>query len=258
LAINEKEDNKKQEALKKSGEIPRHIAIIMDGNGRWAKSKGYSRYLGHQEGVNSVRDIVEASAQIGVKYLTVYTFSTENWRRPKNEVTLLMKLLIKTLRKETERLHKNDVRLISTGNLKELPEQVYNELQDSMKKTKDNKGLVLNLALNYSGRWEIVNSVKKILKDKIDIKDIDEKLFSSYLETAEIPDPDLLIRTGGDYRISNFLLWQTAYSEIYIEDIYWPDFKRDYLYKAIKEYQRRERRFGMISEQIQDLKSINK
>jgi undecaprenyl diphosphate synthase len=258
LAINEKEDNKKQEALKKSGEIPRHIAIIMDGNGRWAKSKGYSRYLGHQEGVNSVRDIVEASAQIGVKYLTVYTFSTENWRRPKNEVTLLMKLLIKTLRKETERLHKNDVRLISTGNLKELPEQVYNELQDSMKKTKDNKGLVLNLALNYSGRWEIVNSVKKILKDKIDIKDIDEKLFSSYLETAKIPDPDLLIRTGGDYRISNFLLWQTAYSEIYIEDIYWPDFKRDYLYKAIKEYQRRERRFGMISEQIQDLKSINK
>lgn len=258
MSKDEKEDKKKQEALKKSGEIPKHIAIIMDGNGRWAKSKGYSRYLGHQEGVNSVRDIVEASAQVGVKYLTVYTFSTENWRRPKNEVTLLMKLLIKTLRKETERLHKNDVRLISTGNLKELPEQVYNELQDSMKKTKDNKGLVLNLALNYSGRWEIVNTVKKILNDKIPIKDIDEKLFSSYLETAEIPDPDLLIRTGGDYRISNFLLWQTAYSEIYIEDIYWPDFKRDYLYKAIKEYQRRERRFGMISEQIQDLKSINK
>jgi undecaprenyl diphosphate synthase len=258
LAVNEKEDTKKQEALKKSGEIPAHIAIIMDGNGRWAKSKGFSRYLGHQEGVNSVRDIVEASGQIGVKYLTVYTFSTENWRRPKTEVSLLMKLLIKTLRKETERLHKNGVRLISTGNLKELPEQVYNELQDSMEKTKDNKGLVLNLALNYSGRWEIVNSVKKILKDNIDIKDIDEKLFSSYLETAEIPDPDLLIRTGGDYRISNFLLWQTAYSEIYIEDVYWPEFKRDYLYKAIKEYQRRERRFGMISEQIQDLKSINK
>ncbi|HEX2786337.1 MAG TPA: isoprenyl transferase [Ignavibacteria bacterium] len=258
MSKDEKEDSKKQEALKKSGEIPKHIAIIMDGNGRWAKSKGYSRYLGHQEGVNSVRDIVEASAQVGVKYLTVYTFSTENWRRPKNEVTLLMKLLIKTLRKETERLHKNGVRLISTGNLKELPEQVYNELQDSMKKTKDNQGLVLNLALNYSGRWEIVNTVKKILNDKIPIKDIDEKLFSSYLETAEIPDPDLLIRTGGDYRISNFLLWQTAYSEIYIEDIYWPDFKRDYLYKAIKEYQRRERRFGMISEQIQDLKSINK
>lgn len=258
MSKDEKEDSKKQEALKKSGEIPKHIAIIMDGNGRWAKSKGYSRYLGHQEGVNSVRDIVEASAQIGVKYLTVYTFSTENWRRPKNEVTLLMKLLIKTLRKETERLHKNDVRLISTGNLKELPEQVYNELMDSMKKTKDNKGLVLNLALNYSGRWEIVNSVRKIINDKISAKDVDEKLFASYLETAEIPDPDLLIRTGGDYRISNFLLWQTAYSEIYIEDIYWPDFKRDYLYKAIKEYQRRERRFGMISEQIQDLKSINK
>lgn len=258
MSKDENEDNKKQEALKKSGEIPAHIAIIMDGNGRWAKSKGYSRYLGHQEGVNSVRDIVEASAQIGVKYLTVYTFSTENWRRPKTEVTLLMKLLIKTLRKETERLHKNDVRLISTGNLKELPEQVYNELMDSMKKTENNKGLTLNLALNYSGRWEIVNSIKKIINDKIPVKDIDEKLFASYLETANIPDPDLLIRTGGDYRISNFLLWQTAYSEIYIEDIYWPDFKRDYLYKAIKEYQKRERRFGMISEQIQDLKSINK
>lgn len=258
MSKDEKEDNKKQEDLKKSGEIPSHIAIIMDGNGRWAKSKGYSRYLGHQEGVNSVRDIVEASAQIGVKYLTVYTFSTENWRRPKTEVTLLMKLLIKTLRKETERLHKNDVRLISTGNLKELPEQVYNELMDSMKKTENNKGLTLNLALNYSGRWEIVNSIKKIINDNIPVKDIDEKLFASYLETANIPDPDLLIRTGGDYRISNFLLWQTAYSEIYIEDIYWPDFKRDYLYKAIKEYQKRERRFGMISEQIQDLKSINK
>lgn len=258
MSKDESQDKEKQEALKRSGEIPKHIAIIMDGNGRWAKSKGFTRYLGHQEGVNSVRDIVEASAQLGVKYLTVYTFSTENWRRPKAEVTLLMKLLIKTLRKETERLHKNDVRLISTGNLKELPEQVYNELMDSMKKTQDNKGLTLNLALNYSGRWEIVNAVRKILDNKIDSKDIDEKLFESYLEMAGIPDPDLLIRTGGDYRISNFLLWQTAYSEIYIEDVYWPEFKRDYLYKAIQEYQKRERRFGMISEQIQDLKSINK
>ncbi|HRE40075.1 MAG TPA: isoprenyl transferase [Ignavibacteria bacterium] len=255
MSKKEDEDKNRQEQIKKSGEIPKHIAIIMDGNGRWAKSKGYTRVRGHHEGVNSVREIVEASAQIGIKYLTLYTFSTENWRRPKTEVALLMKLLIKTLRRETERLHKNDVKLISTGNLKDLPEKVYQELQEGMEKTKNNKRLTLNLALSYSGRWDILNAVKKLINEKIPADKINEKVFSEHLETVNLPDPDLLIRTGGDYRISNFLLWQCAYSELYIEKKYWPDFKRELLYKAIEEYQKRERRFGMISEQIQTTNS---
>mgnify|MGYP001343488674 CR=1 FL=1 len=247
-------DKATQEKLKQSGEIPKHIAIIMDGNGRWAKKLGYSRVFGHKEGVNSVRDIVEACGQLGVKFLTLYTFSTENWKRPRSEVTVLMKLLIKGLRDEADRLHKNNIKLIATGNLDKLPIRVHEELNDAMEKTKDNKKMTLNLALSYSGRWDIINAVKNLYRDckddKIKYDDIDEKLFSDYLVTKNIPDPDLMIRTGGEYRISNFLLWQLAYTEIYIENIFWPQFRRESLYKAIEVYQTRERRFGMVSEQL--------
>lgn len=247
-------DKEVQDELKKSGEIPRHIAIIMDGNGRWAKSLGKTRVFGHRQGVTSVRDTVEACGQIGVKYLTLYTFSTENWKRPKDEVTILMKLLIKSLKNETDRLHENNVRLIATGNLNKLPDVVYKELQDAMEKTKNNKLMTLNLALSYSGRWDIVNAVKNIAadlkKDVIKTTDISEKLLSDYLVTGGIPDPDLMIRTGGEYRISNFLLWQLAYTEIYIDDVFWPEFRRQHLYKAIREFQKRERRFGLVSEQL--------
>ena len=241
-------DKIKQEELKNSGEIPVHVAIIMDGNGRWAKSKGLSRVFGHNEGVNSARDIVEASGQLGVKYLTLYTFSTENWRRPKNEITLLMKLLIRSIRDETDRLHNNNVRLIATGNLSGLPDKVIKELNDAMDKTKDNKLMTLNLALNYSGRWDILNAVKSVLKEhntsKFDLDNFTEQDFEKFLSMSQIPDPDLMIRTGGEYRISNYMLWQIAYSEIYIDSNFWPDFKRNQYYKAISEFQKRERRFG--------------
>lgn len=247
-------DKIKQSELKASGEIPQHVAIIMDGNGRWAKSKNLSRVFGHNEGVNSARDIVEASGQLGIKYLTLYTFSTENWKRPKTEVTLLMKLLIRSIRDETSRLNQNDVKLIATGDLENLPSVVLKELNEAMNTTKDNKLMTLNLALSYSGRWDILNAVRKIIKEqnesKIDLESINEKVFSRYLVTKDIPDPDLLIRTGGEFRISNFLLWQLAYSEIYIDNNYWPDFKRGQYYKAISEYQKRERRFGLVSEQL--------
>jgi len=234
--------------------IPKHIAIIMDGNGRWAKQRGNSRIFGHKEGVNSVRDIVEVCGQIGVKYLTLYTFSTENWKRPKSEVTILMKLLIRALKDETDRLHENNVRLIASGNLDKLPESVHKELTDAMEKTKNNKLMTLNLALSYSGRWDIVNAVRKMCKDyeagRIKYDDISEKTMNDYLVTSGIPDPDLLIRTGGEYRISNFLLWQLAYTEIYIDQVFWPDYRRVQLYKAIREFQSRERRFGLVSEQL--------
>jgi len=254
LLSSDKKDKVKQDSLKENGEIPKHIAIIMDGNGRWAKGLGYTRAFGHREGVNSVRDIVEACGQLGVKFLTLYTFSTENWKRPKSEVTILMKLLIKGLRDEADRLHKNNIKLIATGNLDKLPDKVHNELRDAMEKTKNNKKMTLNLALSYSGRWDILNAIKDLLSDcksgKINKEDIDEKLFSDYLVTKNIPDPDLMIRTGGEYRISNFLLWQLAYTEIFIDNIFWPQFRRDSLYKAIEVYQTRERRFGMVSEQL--------
>jgi undecaprenyl diphosphate synthase len=247
-------DRKIQEELKRSGEIPTHIAIIMDGNGRWAKRRGLPRVAGHREGVKSVRDVVEACAQLGVKYLTLFAFSTENWRRPKEEIDTLMKLLIKTLRSETEKLHKNDIKLMAIGDIDSLPKEVRKELKEAMEKTKNNKRMVLNLALSYSGRWEIIEAVKEIARDvkkgKVKIEEIDDKLFSNYLKTAGIPDPDLLIRTSGELRISNFLLWQIAYTELYITDCLWPDFRRKHLYEAIRDYQRRERRFGMTSEQI--------
>jgi undecaprenyl diphosphate synthase len=247
-------DRKIQEELKRSGGIPTHIAIIMDGNGRWAKRRGLPRVAGHREGVKSVRDVVEACAQLGVKYLTLFAFSTENWRRPKEEIDTLMKLLIKTLRSETEKLHKNDIKLMAIGDIDSLPKEVRKELKEAMEKTKNNKRMVLNLALSYSGRWEIIEAVKEIARDvkkgKVKIEEIDDKLFSNYLKTAGIPDPDLLIRTSGELRISNFLLWQIAYTELYITDCLWPDFRRKHLYEAIRDYQRRERRFGMTSEQI--------
>lgn len=247
-------DKQKQNELKASGEIPNHIAIIMDGNGRWAKSKGLSRVFGHKAGVDSVRDIVEASGQLGVKYLTLYTFSTENWKRPRTEVDLLMKLLIRSIKNETSRLNENNVRLIATGDLESLPEKVLNELNEAMEMTKNNMLMTLNLALSYSGRWDIINAVKKILQEqnesKFDLNLLNEKTFSKYLAMKNIPDPDLMIRTGGEFRISNFLLWQLAYSEIYISDYYWPDFKRTQFYKAISDYQKRERRFGLTSEQL--------
>ncbi|HMS63618.1 MAG TPA: isoprenyl transferase [Ignavibacteria bacterium] len=247
-------DKIKQTELQKSGEIPNHIAIIMDGNGRWAKSKNLTRVFGHNEGVNSARDIVEASGQLGVKYLTLYTFSTENWKRPRTEVTLLMKLLIRSIRNETDRLNQNDVKLIATGNLDNLPDKVLKELEEAVDSTKNNKLMTLNLALSYSGRWDILNAVKNIIQEqnesKFDLESLNEKEFSRFLVTKDIPDPDLLIRTGGEFRISNFLLWQIAYSEIYIDKNYWPDFKRTQFYNAISEYQKRERRFGLTSEQI--------
>lgn len=253
-------DRKIQEELKKSGEIPQHIAIIMDGNGRWAKKRGLPRVAGHKEGVKSVRDVVEACAQLGVKYLTLFAFSTENWKRPKYEIDTLMKLLINALRTETDKLHKNDIKLNAIGDIESLPPEVQQELKEAIEKTKNNKRMVLNLAISYSGRWEIIEAVKNIARDvksgKVKISEIDDKLFSNYLKTAGMPEPDLLIRTSGEYRISNFLLWQIAYTEIYICDCLWPDFRRKHLYEAIRDYQRRERRFGMTSEQIKK-KSFN-
>ena len=251
-------DKKNQEQLIAGGLIPNHIAIIMDGNGRWAKRRGLPRVAGHNEGVNSVRDIVEASAQLGVKYLTLYTFSTENWKRPEDEVSVLMRLLVKALRDERDRLHQNDVRLKAIGDISTLPRDVADELLDAIHMMQHNSGLTLVLALSYSGRWDITHAVKEMydgIRNGILRKDdITERLVSTYLSTADIPDPDLLIRTSGELRISNFLLWQLAYSEMYISDEFWPAFRRKQLYAAIVDYQKRERRFGMVSEQLQQSK----
>lgn len=247
-------DKKNQELIVTRGSVPSHIAIIMDGNGRWAKRRGLPRIAGHNEGVNSVRDIVEACGQLGIKYLTLYTFSTENWKRPQDEVSMLMRLLLKALRDERDRLHQNEVRLRVIGDIRALPPDIAKELQDAIEMMKENRGLTLVLALSYSGRWDLTNAVKemyedivagKLLKDKIT-----EDLFGRYLSTKDIPDPDLLIRTSGELRISNFLLWQIAYSEIFISHECWPAFRRKHLYEAIEEFQKRERRFGMVSEQL--------
>jgi undecaprenyl diphosphate synthase len=260
MAFNEPKpaDKKVQDLLKKSGEIPGHVAIIMDGNGRWAQEKKRPRTFGHREGVHSVRDIVEVSGQIGIKYLTLYTFSTENWRRPKTEVAILMRLLIKSLRNETDKLHENNVRLTAIGDMSAMPPQVLNELNEAIEKTRNNKLMTLVLALSYSGRWDILNAVKNISSDyksgKTSLSGINENMFSDYLVTTGIPDPDLLIRTGGDFRISNFLLWESAYTEFYFDKTYWPEFRREQLYNAIREFQRRERRFGMTTKQVQTKK----
>lgn len=243
-----------QSELKNSCQIPSHIAIIMDGNGRWAKERGLPRLAGHRAGIESVRDTVEACAQLGVNYLTLYTFSTENWNRPKEEVSTLMRLLLRSLRTELNELSKNDIRLSAVGDLKSLPDKVRKELVDAVESTKNNKRMTLILALSYSGRWEIIEAVKSICQmavdNKITTEEITPHLFSEYLTTAGIPDPDLLIRTSGEFRVSNFLLWQIAYTEFFISSVYWPAFRREHLYEAIRNFNKRERRFGKVSEQL--------
>jgi undecaprenyl diphosphate synthase len=228
----------------------------MDGNGRWAKRRGLPRAAGHSRGIESVRDIVKACSQLGVRFLTLYTFSTENWRRPKDEVSMLMRLLLKSLRDETDELNQNDIKITMIGDLESLPKEVQKELRDACEKTKDNKKMVLNLALSYSGRVEILMAIKKIANSvahkKITPEEINESVFSKYLMTKDMPDPDLVIRTSGEFRVSNFLLWQIAYSEFYISEVLWPDFRRNDLYDAIKSFQKRERRFGKVSEQIKE------
>jgi undecaprenyl diphosphate synthase len=244
-----------QEKLRSAGEIPEHIAVIMDGNGRWAQQRGMPRIAGHQEGVESVRDSVEACGQLGVKYLTLYAFSTENWKRPQEEVSLLMRLLLRAIRDETDRLHRNNVRMRAIGDIDRLPQEVRNELFEGIQKTRDNSGLTLTLALSYSGRWDLTQAVRRIVREvqtgKLDGQTISEDLIASFLSTTGVPDPDLLIRTSGEFRISNFLVWQLAYSEIVITEKYWPSFRRNDLYDAIRDYQCRERRFGMVSEQVE-------
>lgn len=234
--------------------VPQHIAIIMDGNGRWAKQQGENRVFGHYEGVNSVRDVVEAAAMAGVRFLTLYAFSTENWNRPKEEVDALMELLVATISAETPQLHKKNVRLQTIGNINSLPASCIDELNESINTTANNTGLTLVLALSYSSKWEIINAIQLIAKDvdakKINADNISEAYLEQYLCTKQIPDPELLIRTSGEHRISNFLLWQIAYTEFYFTETLWPDFRKENLFAAIIDYQNRERRFGKTSEQI--------
>ena len=235
--------------------LPRHVAVIMDGNGRWAKKRNLERSQGHVEGVNTVRKITEIASEIGVGYLTLYTFSTGNWNRPKEEVDALMNLIVVAIERETPDLIKNNVRLTMIGDIERMPEFARKRLQKCMDDTSHCNGLVLNLALSYSSKWEILKAVKAIAEEvrdgKIAVEAIDDTLFGNHLTTRNIPDPDLLIRTAGDLRISNFLLWQIAYSELYFTDIYWPDFTKDDFCRAIIDYQSRERRFGKTSEQVE-------
>jgi len=234
--------------------LPKHIAVIMDGNGRWAEKRGALRIFGHEHGVLAVRETVEAAAELGVKYLTLYAFSTENWNRPKYEVDALMQLLVKTINKETGTLIQNNIRLLAIGDLKSLQKDCYQELMSTINITANNGGMTLILALSYSSKWEITEAVKKIAlqvkNNELKLDDIDQDLISSTLSTQGVPDPELLIRTSGEYRISNFLLWQMAYTELYFSRVLWPDFRKKDLYKAIIDFQTRERRFGMTSEQI--------
>lgn len=234
--------------------LPKHIAIIMDGNGRWAKRRSLPRLMGHRKGMESVRKVVKICRELGIKVLTLYAFSAENWRRPKVEIKALMSLLKRYIRSEINELHKNDIKVNVIGDLEKLPEDVLSLINDAVQKTKDNSGMVLNVALSYSGRDEILHAVSKIAEKitskKLTLSEIDEKTFSEHLYTAGLPDPDLLIRTSGELRVSNFLLWQIAYTEIYVMDVLWPDFRKQDLYKAIAEYQKRKRRFGRTDEQI--------
>jgi len=229
-------------------EIPRHLAIIMDGNGRWARQHRLPRVAGHREGIKSVRDIVEYAGDIGIGYLTLYTFSTENWQRPQREVTALMKLLVATIHKEVDNLHRQQVRINTIGDLSSLPAAARKSMQQAIDLTRENTGLVLTLALSYGSRQEIMRAVASLLERPPAEVSMDS--LESQLDTAGLPDPDLLIRTGGEHRISNFLLWQLAYTEIVFEDLYWPDFRREQLARALGEYGRRERRFGRTSEQL--------
>lgn len=234
--------------------LPKHISIIMDGNGRWAKQKGFLRAFGHEEGTKAVRDVVEGSAELGVENLTLYAFSTENWNRPKLEVDTLMRLLVSSLKKEIKTLLKNNIKLKAIGNLHTLPKKAQKELNEVIEKTKDNNRMTLTLALSYGSREELVNVVKdisqKVKNEELSLDAIDESIINQHLYTRNLPDVDLLIRTSGEQRISNFLLWQIAYAELYFSKILWPDFRREDLYEAIYNYQTRERRFGKTSEQI--------
>lgn len=224
--------------------LPQHIAITMDGNGRWAKSRGKLRVFGHRNGVKAVRETVEAAAEIGIKFLTLYAFSTENWMRPKLEVNSLMNLLISSIINETKTLMKNDIKLMAIGDINKIPKTAKNKLDSVIEKTKNNGKMSLILAISYSGRWEIINAVKKIIKNNVDANEINEHLFEQYLDTKNVPDPELVIRTSGEHRISNFLLWQIAYSELYFTKVFWPDFRKKDFINAIVEYQKRDRRFG--------------
>ncbi|MCT4673311.1 MAG: isoprenyl transferase [Prolixibacteraceae bacterium] len=234
--------------------IPRHIAIIMDGNGRWAKKQGSERSFGHEQGVESVRATLEAGVELGLDFITLYAFSTENWNRPIEEVQALMQLLVQAIANETPTLMKQNIKLTTIGDVDSLPDETKEKLQECKDMTSNNTGMTLVLALSYSGRWEIVDATKriasKIKEGTLALEDIDESLFASSLNTDGIPDPELLIRTSGEYRLSNFLLWQLAYSEFYFSEVLWPDFRKQDLVDAIKDYQSRERRFGKISEQI--------
>jgi undecaprenyl diphosphate synthase len=235
--------------------LPRHIAIIMDGNGRWAREQGQDRLFGHFHGVESVRNIVEGCAELGVGYLTLYAFSTENWERPEYEVVGLMELLVNTIRKEVDSLNKNNIRLHVIGDMNMLPDYARKELDEALEITKKNTGLNLIMALSYSGRWELLNAVKNIAyavkKEKLAVEEIDQDVLQQYLCTSGFPDPELMIRTSGEYRISNFLLYQLAYAELYFTNVRWPDFRKENLYEAILDYQGRERRFGKTSEQME-------
>ncbi|MCE5304743.1 isoprenyl transferase [bacterium] len=247
-------DKDLQLGIREKGKLPHHIGIIMDGNGRWAERQGLSRYEGHREGIESVRDIVKASSQLGIEFLTLYSFSIENWNRPVNEVNGLMQLLELYLRKEVAELNENKVRIKTIGKTSALPPSVQELLYNSIELTRKNKGLTLTLALSYSGRWDIVRALQVLALDvrsgKLSPEDITEELFASYLQTRDMPDVDLMIRTSGELRLSNFLLWEMAYGEIFITEKLWPDFRREDLYEALIDYSKRERRFGKTSKQI--------
>jgi len=242
--------------ISEQGDIPSHIAIIMDGNGRWAKSKNLPRIAGHREGINSVREIVRICGELGVSYLTLYTFSSENWKRPKIEVGAIMKLLLGTINKEIDNLDKNNVRLLTIGNLNDLPKEPRKGMLEGVNKTKNNTGLNLILALSYGGRQELIMAfqriVNKIEKGEMKSEHISQESIAKELYTSEVPDPDLLIRTGGERRISNFLLWQSAYTELYMTDKFWPDFREDEILDSIFDYQNRQRRFGQTGEQVSE------
>ena len=224
--------------------LPKHIAITMDGNGRWAKAKGKNRIFGHKNGVTAVRETVESAVENNIEFLTLYAFSTENWLRPKLEVNSLMNLLVSSIINETKTLMNNDIKLMAIGDINKIPKTAKNKLDSVIKKTKKNSKMSLILAISYSGRWEILNAVKKIIKNNINVDEINEHLFEQYLDTKNVPDPELVIRTSGEHRISNFLLWQIAYSELYFTNVMWPDFRKKDFINAIIEYQKRDRRFG--------------
>lgn len=249
-------DEQRQQALRDRGELPTHIACIMDGNGRWAQQRQKDRVVGHHEGVSSVREVTEACAELGVEHLTLYTFSTENWERPDSEVEALMELLVHTVQKERATLMENGVRLKTIGDLTALPGSCEEALRETKEATAENDRMTLTLALSYSGRWEILEATRAIAEavqeGSVAPDEIDEALFEQHLDTAGLPDPDLMIRTGGEYRLSNFLLWQCAYTELFITEKYWPDFRRPELYESIRSFQDRDRRFGRVSKAAED------